>query len=82
MNGELAGMALSSDPYAFDDVEDTINQPSKFSEISLKPPSQSSWQSMHQSMYNGLGYDTITNVRYKSLCIRYYIELKCFINFV
>jgi len=41
-NGELAGMALSSDPYAFDDVEDPINQPTTFSDINLKQ-SQCPW---------------------------------------
>ena len=35
-NGELAGMALSSDPYAFEDVEDPISQAPTFSDINLK----------------------------------------------
>ena len=48
-NGELAGMALSSDPYAFDDVEDTISQKQTFSDISLKQ-NQYPWPTMGNDM--------------------------------
>ena len=59
-------MALSSDPYAFDDVEDTINQTSNSSDISLKPislpASQVPWPSVQQPYSSEIDYKVITNV--------------------
>ena len=48
-NGVLAGMAISMDPYAFDDVEDPISHAASYSDINLKqshislPASQLPW---------------------------------------
>ena len=52
---KLAGMTVSSDPYAFDDVEDPATHTTGLSDISLKKPmslpnSQSPWPVMASSM--------------------------------